>query len=195
MVNSPSAAALNEVTADVPLPSFEPDIGTLIAARAARDPARAAVRFRDPSGKWTDLSWGDLDRRRLAIATALRGLGVASGDRVAFVSHNSAEMLLAELGVVTLGAIAVPIFPDYGGQTLAHCLRDSSARVVFCGTATQQQRIAALPGIERIVVLDGRPVPDEKAMGLPTLEATAARSQLAATAAKPGPDDAAYLLY
>jgi long-subunit acyl-CoA synthetase (AMP-forming) len=183
------------VTADVPLPSFGPDIGTLIASRAAKEPARAALRFRDASGKWTDLSWGDLDRRRLAIATGLRGLGVASGDRVAFVSHNRAEMLLAELGVVTLGAIAVPIFPDYGGQTLAHCLRDSSARVVFCGTATQQQRIAALPGIERIVVLDGRPVPDEKAMGLPTLEATAARSQLAATAAKPGPDDAAYLLY
>src|SRR3954447_10780338 len=140
MANPPSAAP-DQVTADVPLPSFEPDIGTLIAARAAQDPARAAVRFRDPSGKWTDLSWGDLDRRRLAIATGLRGLGVRQGDRVAFVSHNRAEMLLAELGVVTLGAIAVPIFPDYGGQTLAHCLRDSSARVVFCGTATQQQRI------------------------------------------------------
>src|SRR5947209_15344682 len=133
MANPPPGAVPNEVTADVPLPSFESDIGTLIAGRAAKDPARAAVRFRDPSGKWTDLSWGDLDRRRLAIAAGLRSLGVAPGDRVAFVSHNSAEMLLAELGALTISAIAVPIFPDYGGQTLAHCLRDSSARVVFCG--------------------------------------------------------------
>jgi len=43
-------------------------------------------------------------------------------------------MLLAELGVLSLGAIAVPIFPDYGGRTLVHCLRDSGARVVVCGT-------------------------------------------------------------
>src|SRR6059058_2150030 len=101
MANPPSAVPTKDVVADVPLPSFESDIGTLIAARATQDRARAAVRFRAPSGKWTDLSWGDLDRRRLAIATGLRGLGVAHGDRVAFVSHNRVEMLLVELGVLS----------------------------------------------------------------------------------------------
>src|SRR3954468_16466438 len=135
MANPRSAGPVSELSADVALPAFEPDIGTMIAARAAQDPARGAVRFRDPSGKWTDLSWGDLDRRRLAIAAGLRGLGVTKGDRVAFVSNNGVEMLLAELGVLSLGAIAAPIFPDYGGRTLVHCLRDSGARVVVCGTA------------------------------------------------------------
>src|SRR5437868_3488259 len=164
MATSSSGASGADVGADVPLPPFESDIGTMIAARAAQDPARPAVRYRDPSGKWTDFPWGDLDRRRLAIAAGLRGLGVAHGDRVAFVSHNRLEMLLVELGVLSLGAIAVPIFPDYGGRTLAHCLRDSGARVVVCGNATQQQRIAAQPGIERVVVLDGRPVADDRAI-------------------------------
>jgi long-subunit acyl-CoA synthetase (AMP-forming) len=197
MVNPPSAVPTKDVAADVPLPAFEPDIGTMIGTRAAQDPARAAIRFRDPSGKWTDLSWGDLDRRRLAIAAGLRGLGVTKGDRVAFVSNNSVEMLLAELGVLSLGAIAVPIFPDYGGRTLVHCLRDSGARVVVCGTATQQQRISAQPGIDRVLVLDGRPVPDERAVGLQTLESAVTRALLAEAAAspKPGPGDAAYLLY
>ena len=167
----------------------------MIAARAAQDPGRAAIRFRAPSGKWTDLSWGDLDRRRLAIAAGLRGLGVAHGDRVAFVSHNRVEMLLVELGVLSLGAIAVPIFPDYGGRTLAHCLRDSGARVVVCGTAAQQQRVSALPGIERMIVLDGRPIAEERALALVALEGSAAGASLARTAPKPGPDDVAYLLY
>src|SRR5438105_13380186 len=99
MANPPSAVPTNDVAADVPLPPFEPDIGTMIAARAAQDPARVAVRFRDASGKWTDLSWGDLDRRRLAIATGLRGLGVGPGDRVAFVSHTNPGMLRVELAV------------------------------------------------------------------------------------------------
>src|SRR3954467_1966842 len=197
MANPRSAGPVSEVSADVALPAFEPDIGTMIVARAAQDPVRGAVRFRDPSGKWTDLSWGELDRRRLAIAAGLRGLGVGPGDRVAFVSHNRVEMLLVELGVLSLGAVAVPIFPDYGERTLAHCLRDSGAGVVVCGTAAQQQRAAAQPGVERVVVLDGRPIPDERAIGLPTLESAATRTLLAETVAapKPAPDDVAYLLY
>src|SRR5438067_1302765 len=195
MATSSSGASGADVGTDVPLPPFESDIGTMIAARAAQDPGRAAIRFRAPSGKWTDLSWGDLDRRRLAIAAGLRGLGVAHGDRVAFVSHNRVEMLLVELGVLSLGAIAVPIFPDYGGRTLAHCLRDSGARVVVCGTAAQQQRVSALPGIERMIVLDGRPIAEERALALVALEGSAAGASLARTAPKPGPDDVAYLLY
>src|SRR4051812_44397444 len=167
MANPRARGPANDVSADVPLPPVEPDIGSMIAARAAQDRSRAAIRFRDSSGKWTDLSWGELDRRRLALAVGLRALRIGPGDRVAFVSHNRVEMLLVELGVLTLGAIAVPIFPDYGGSTLKHCLRDSGARVAVCGTATQQQRIAAQPGIERIVVLDGRPIADERALGLP----------------------------
>jgi long-subunit acyl-CoA synthetase (AMP-forming) len=195
MANPPSAEPTKDVATDVPLPSFESDIGTMIAARAAQDPARAVVRFRDPSGNWTDLSWGDLDRRRLAIAAGLRRLGVGPGDRVAFVSHNRVEMLLVELAVLSLGAVAVPIFPDYGGRTLAHCLRDSGARVVVCGTANQQQRVSAFPGIERMIVLDGRPISDDRAVGLPALEASATGVSLAQTAPKPAPDDVAYLLY
>jgi long-subunit acyl-CoA synthetase (AMP-forming) len=127
-----------EVAADVPLPSFEPDIGTMIAARAAQDPARVAIRYRDSERRWADLTWGDLEGRRLAIAAALKGLGAGPGERVAFVSHNRVEMLLVELGVLTLGAIAVPIYPDYGGQTLAHCLRDSGARIVVCGSSASR---------------------------------------------------------
>src|SRR5437762_3519998 len=197
MAKPPAAGPAKDVSADVPWPPVEPDIGTMIAARAAQDPGRAVIRFRDASGKWNDLSWAELDRRRLGIAAGLRGLGVGPGDRVAFVSHNRVEMLLVELGVLSLGATAVPIFPDDGQRTLAHGLRDSGARLVVCGTAAQQQRVAAQPGVDRVVVLDGRPIPDERAVGLPTLESAATRTLLAETAAapRPSPDDAAYLLY
>src|SRR5256885_15313034 len=153
MANPPSAVPTKDVAADVPLPSFESDIGTLIAVRAAQDPARAAVRFRASSGKWTDLSWGDLDRRRLAIATALRGLGVGPGDRVAFVSDNRVEMLLAELAVLSLGAVAVPIFPDYAGPTPSPSLRANGARVLLCGTASHPLLDSALSSVSRVCAL------------------------------------------
>src|SRR5437870_3745843 len=108
-----------------PLPELrERSVPELVAARAAIDPARVAVRSRVASGRWADLTWGELDSRRQGIAAGLVSLGVKRGDRVAVVSHNSVEMLLAELGILSLGAASVPVFPDYAEGILLHCLVD-----------------------------------------------------------------------
>jgi long-subunit acyl-CoA synthetase (AMP-forming) len=133
-------------------------VGALISARAAIEPQRAAVRSRLPSGKWIDLGWAALDEKRRSLAAGLRALGVVKGDRVAVVSANSVEMLLAELAIVTLGAVSVPIFPEYAIEILQHCLLDSGARIAFAGTAAQQHRLAACKTIEQIIVLDDQPL-------------------------------------
>ncbi len=143
-----------------PLGDLEvPSVGALISARAAVDPDRVAVRSRAVSGKWSDLSWCALNDQRRALAGGLRALGVSKGDRVAVVSANSLEMLLAELAIVTLGAVSVPIFPEYATDLLQHCLLDSGARVAFAGSAAQQQRLAACKAIEHVIVLDDQPLP------------------------------------
>jgi len=59
----------------------------LIAARAAVEPSRAAVRSRGPSSKWQDLSWSALDARRRGWPLA-RSLGVKRGDVVAVLAPN-----------------------------------------------------------------------------------------------------------
>ncbi len=163
-------------------------VGALITARSAIDPERVAVRSRSASGKWVDLSWGALDEKRLLLAAGLAGLGVAKGDRVAVVSPNSVEMLLAELAIISLGAVSVPIFPEYGSDLLQHCLVDSGARIAFAGSAAQQHRVAACKAIERIVVLDDQPLPG----GTPLKSLFQGG---AATSGDPDLDDPAFLLY
>src|SRR5947209_956514 len=125
----------------------------MVAARAAVEPSRAAVRFRSPSGKWTDLKWADLDARRRKIAAGLQALGVKRGDVVAMLSANSAEMLAAELAVQTLGAATAPIFPGYSAQAVKYCLTDSGARIACAGTAVQQHQLAGSRQLDRVVVL------------------------------------------
>jgi len=156
----PSLAA--EVGGGISLPEAPfRSLGEMIAARAAADPERAAVRWRSASGKWSELSWEKLDVKRRAVASGLAALGVKRGDTVAVVSHNSAEMLVAELAVISLGAISAPIFPEYTADVLLYCLADSGAGVCFVGGAAQQHKIAAARGIERIIVLDDQPLPDD----------------------------------
>ena len=175
-------------------------IGALIAARAAIDPQRVAVRSRAVSGRWVDLSWGALDQERRSIADGLLALGVTRGDRVALVSPNSVEMLLAELAIVSLGAVSVPIFPEYATDILQHCLLDSGARIAFAGSATQQQRLAACKAIERVVVLDDQPLPGGtplKTLGASATGNSAQSRPMHRPESAPGVslDDPAFLLY
>jgi long-chain acyl-CoA synthetase len=163
----------------------------MIAARAAVDPARPAIRSRDPSGKWQDLAWGALDERRRATAAGLASLGVRRGDVVAIVSPNSPEMLIAELAAQTLGAAVAPIFPGYAPEVLHHCVSYSGARVAFAGSATHQHQLARAHQLERIVVLDDQPLPGE-GRGLP-LRALACSGSREGTEASG--DELAFLLY
>ncbi|MFL5404442.1 MAG: AMP-dependent synthetase/ligase, partial [Myxococcales bacterium] len=173
--------------ADVPFAT----IPELIASRTAADPSRTAVRFRGTGGRWVDLPWSVLDSRRRAIAAGLASLGVKRGGAVAFLSHNSADMLIAELAVQTLGATVAPVFPGYAPETLLQCVNDSGARVAFAGSAGQQVTLAQARRLETVVVLDGALLPgDRRGMPLRELETDATRLAIDATA-----QDVAYLLY
>ncbi len=163
----------------------------LIAQRAAEEPARAAVRSRAPGGKWQDLSWGALDQRRRAAAAGLASLGVKPGEVVAFVAHNSAAMLVAELAAQTLGAAVAPVFAGYSPEVLHHCLADSGARIAFAGTAVQQGQLARERQLHQVIVLDDQPFPgDPRAMPFKALEQEPGQAHIAA-----GRDDVAWVLY
>lgn len=175
-------------------PLRDPAVATvpeLIATRAAVEPSRAAVRYRNPAGRWQDLSWASLDARRRAVAAGLASLGVKRGDVVAFVSHNSAEMMIAELAAQTLGAAVAPIFPGYASDVLQQCLNDSGARIAMAGTAAQQHQLGSTRRLEAIVVLDDRLLPDDgRALALQALEKRGAHPAIDARG-----EDVAFLLY
>ena len=180
---------MDQVLRGPPLPEVPfRSVPELIAARAAVEPERAAVRSRAPSGKWADLTWAELDDRRRKIAAGLQALGVRQGDVVAAVSPNSAEMLVAELAAQTLGAAVAPIFPGYAPQVLHHCLADSGARVALAGSAVQQHQLGQARQLEHIVVLDDQPLP-----GALALKALLGATAIDAPQAAPG--DVAWLLY
>src|SRR5690606_17657933 len=67
-----------------------------------------AVLFRDASG-WRPLSYREVERRVAHVAAGLADLGVRAGDRVALLSENRPEWLIADYAILALGAISVPI--------------------------------------------------------------------------------------
>jgi len=101
------------------------------------------------------VSWDAQYRAIVALASELRRLGVARGERVAIAMVNLPEWPVAFFAVTALGAIAVPLNAWWTGAELEYGLADSGAKLLICDSA-RWQRIephrAALPALEHVIV-------------------------------------------
>jgi len=78
-------------------------------------------------------TWAESADTSRRMASALVGLGLSGGDKVAILAKNSAEWFLADVAISMAGLISVPIYPTAGPETIAHVLQHSEARAVFVG--------------------------------------------------------------
>jgi fatty-acyl-CoA synthase len=88
-------------------------------------PEKIAVVYRD-----TRYTYGQLQQRVNRLATALHGVGVRPGDRVAFLCPNTPPMLEAHYGVPLAGGILVAINIRLSPPEIAYILNHSGAKVL-----------------------------------------------------------------
>ncbi len=101
-----------------------------VAATAARDPARQAVR-----AVGAELSYGALIAQATAWAAELARRGVGPEVAVAICSERTPAMLVAVLAVLAAGGAYVPLDPALPAARLAHMLADSGASLVLAERA------------------------------------------------------------
>jgi len=84
-----------------------------------------------PASSLGDLGYGRV--RELAASMAARhdALGLDVGDRVAFVSHNSARLFTAFFGVCGYGRVLVPVNFRLSFEEVQYIVEHSGARVVY----------------------------------------------------------------
>jgi len=125
---------------------------------AAREGGRTALIQRHDDGSVTTLSFDALRRRSNRLANALRGLGVARGDRVGILLPQIPETAIAHLAVYKLGGVAVPLFTLFGPDALHFRLHDSGATALIGtpdGLAKIDEHLDDLPALRhRIAVGD-----------------------------------------
>ena len=78
------------------------------------------------------LTWTDLGARVRVLATQLRKLGVAPGDRVVAVFPNIPEAVIAMLATVSIGTVWSCCGPDYGPAGLLDRFAPLEPKVIFC---------------------------------------------------------------
>jgi long-chain acyl-CoA synthetase len=111
-------------------------------------PDRVAVRTKDDE---ISLTWGELRERVDALAGGLAALGVQRGDTVALMLSNRPEFHLADLAVMSLGAVPFSIYLTSAPEQIAYVVQDAGAKVAI----VEEEYLAKLPELEHIVVLEG----------------------------------------
>ncbi|NKC15608.1 MAG: AMP-binding protein [Gammaproteobacteria bacterium] len=99
------------------------------------------------------LTYGDLRERSRSIATGLAGMGLAPGDKVAFLLENgpwTASLLLATLYG---GFVAVPLNATAGVPQVAYVIEHCDASVLFISAKYREQFAAALRACTRPLTL------------------------------------------
>lgn len=79
-------------------------------------------------------SYASLMSNIKTVSQLLHNRGVITGDRVAILSENKPQWGIAYFAVTTMGAVAVPILPDFHPSDVHHIIRQSECKAVFVST-------------------------------------------------------------
>ncbi len=137
----------------------EVDLWTLLKSSFRNYPDQYAVRMilkYLPLGfkLGAKLTYRELEEKVNRLATAMAGMGIQKGDRVAIQVPNSPGTVIAFLATVRLGAIVVNTNPIYTPREMHHQFTDSGAKavVIWNNLYPKLQEIQKDTDVERVIV-------------------------------------------
>src|SRR5258708_12707387 len=130
-------------------------LNDIFFAIAGRDQPR--IMLRKTVRRWEPISSQEFAAKVTGVATALRSFGIGRGDRVAILSENRHEWVVADFACLLLGAVVVPIYTTLTPEQTAYMLRDSGARAIFVSSQKHLEKVASILGstaVEKVLVMD-----------------------------------------
>jgi len=80
-------------------------------------------------GDWIEVGKEAFKEKVRNLALGLYELGIRKGDRVSLHSENSAEWLICDQAILSLGAVNVPIYTTQPGEQIKYILENSETKV------------------------------------------------------------------
>jgi crotonobetaine/carnitine-CoA ligase len=134
-------------------PPHSGTIGSLLTGRTRFGPERPFVVFRGQLRTYRETV--DLVAR---AGRALNARGISKDDRVAVMALNSDAYVVLFLALASVGAILVPVNPEFGAAEAGYVFNHASVSAVACTAETLATARAACAGLARqpwFVLLEG----------------------------------------
>ena len=169
-------------------------LNDIFFAIAARNQSDFVLRKTDAG--WVPVSSKQFAAKVAGVARELRAWGIGPGDRIAILSENRYEWVVADFASLLLGAVVVPIYTTLTADQIAYLLRDSGPRVIFVST---EQHLAKVLSIRQQTTLDKIAVMDhvvsEHAVRMTAMAQSSSGSAAESVARVMQPNDLATIIY
>jgi long-chain acyl-CoA synthetase len=155
-------------------------------------------------GAYRPITWREAAAQVEGLARGLRALGLQRGDRVALVSENRPEWMIADLAIVSAGGITVPAYTTHQVEDHRYLLANSGARAAIVSTAALGRRVIAaadqVDHVEHVVMIEPLTEGQASNTDVLSLDQVMARGResggdVDAWIAEIQPDDLACLIY
>jgi len=139
----------------IPLGEYEASLGVVLRERARRYGDKVFIKTRRGDEAST-ITWSRFSDDVRQIARRLIELGLRPGDRVGMISENRPEMFMADLAVMAIGCVTVPVFAGYPRAQIAYVLGRAKPRFVIVSGKHQLDKIETdrHPGIKKYFAMD-----------------------------------------
>ena len=108
----------------------------------------------------TPVSYGVLNERIQSVIAFLENNGITPGDKVAILSTNMPNWGITYFAIVSMGAVAVPILPDFTPTEITNVINHSGARAIFMSASLiQKLNEADVPALDLKVLIDDFTLP------------------------------------
>ena len=129
--------------------------------RSEKRPSRPAL-WSKSNGRFYSLTWKEFQHRVERVALALDQYGIQKGDRVGILSENRPEWAFADLGILGVGAVCVPIYATTAPRECRYIIEHAEISTLFLSDAEQLEKVEALlkeGRLKRVIAFDapGRP--------------------------------------
>jgi long-chain acyl-CoA synthetase len=128
----------------------------LHACRAHRKPDRMMIK-RD--GAWRSISTAEFETTVRRLSLGFQAIGLKPGDRVALLSENRPEWVMADFATLTAGGVTVPIYTSLLSDQIRYIIDDAGATIVVCSDRDLLRKVvavrSALPSVKHIVLIEG----------------------------------------
>ncbi|PIE70178.1 MAG: long-chain fatty acid--CoA ligase [Deltaproteobacteria bacterium] len=121
----------------------EQHLARMMRRRIARYGDKVALRDR-ADGPWTSVTWREMGEWADTLGRALIASGVKAGDRVGIFSQNRAWWTIADLAILSIGGVTVPIYATDSGKEAAYIVQDAGIDVLFVNDQEQYDKVCAL---------------------------------------------------
>ena len=115
-------------------------------------PDRVIIKHKfQKGGSFEDLTWSELHDRVTTLSAGLIESGLEPGDRVALLSFNRLEWILADLAVLMAGGVDVPIYHTNTAEQCQYIIQDAGAKFVVVEDQGQLEKVASLDVIPILI--------------------------------------------